>query len=184
MSGVAVSVSDVTETQQAQEALGHERELLQTVIDSIPVMITLFEPTTHGLRVNREFERVTGWTAADAGAADFMAVCFPDPAYRAMVREFMETPRPGWRDLTLTTKGQEIVETSWSIVRLSDDSRVGIGPDVTDRTRHEMEIQSAPTAAESASRAKDEFIAMLGHELRNPLSAISGAVAVLQRTRA
>jgi PAS domain S-box-containing protein len=181
VSGVAVSVSDVTETQQAQEALGHERELLQTVIDSIPVMITLYEPRTRGLRVNREFERVTGWTAADAGGADFMAACFPDPVYRAMVREFMEAPQPGWRDLTLTTKGRPAVETSWSMVRLSDDSRVGIGLDVTDRKRHEAEIQSARTAAESANRAKDEFIAMLGHELRNPLSAISGAVAVLQR---
>jgi signal transduction histidine kinase len=40
--------------------------------------------------------------------------------------------------------------------------------------------QEARAAAERASRAKDEFLAMLGHELRNPLSAISNAVAVLE----
>jgi signal transduction histidine kinase/CheY-like chemotaxis protein len=34
-------------------------------------------------------------------------------------------------------------------------------------------------AAEHANQAKDEFLAMLGHELRNPLSAISAAVTVL-----
>lgn len=184
VSGVAVSVSDVTATQRAQEALAHERELLQTVIDSIPVMITLYEPTTRALRVNREFERVTGWTAAEAGGADFMAACFPEPAYRAMVRELIDAPPPGWRDLSVTTRDGRAVETSWSLVRLSDDSRVGIGLDVTDRKRHEAEMQTARTAAEDASRAKDEFIAMLGHELRNPLSAISGAVAVLQRVGA
>lgn len=35
--------------------------------------------------------------------------------------------------------------------------------------------------AEQDNRAKDEFIAMLGHELRNPLSAIQGAVAAMAR---
>jgi CheY-like chemotaxis protein len=40
--------------------------------------------------------------------------------------------------------------------------------------------QAARAVAEAQNRAKDEFLAMLGHELRNPLSAISGAVAVME----
>ena len=38
---------------------------------------------------------------------------------------------------------------------------------------------AARAEAEAASRGKDELLAMLGHELRNPLSAIANAVAVL-----
>jgi diguanylate cyclase len=41
-------------------------------------------------------------------------------------------------------------------------------------------MQASLAQAKESSRAKDEFLAMLGHELRNPLAAISNAVYVLQ----
>lgn len=41
--------------------------------------------------------------------------------------------------------------------------------------------QQARIEAERANRAKDEFLAMLGHELRNPLGAISSATEVMTR---
>jgi signal transduction histidine kinase len=39
---------------------------------------------------------------------------------------------------------------------------------------------AARAEAESANRSKDEFLAMLGHELRNPLGAISSAAVILE----
>ncbi len=41
--------------------------------------------------------------------------------------------------------------------------------------------QQARARAEEQNAAKDEFLAMLGHELRNPLSAVASAVAILDR---
>ncbi|MDB5810943.1 MAG: chemotaxis protein methyltransferase CheR, partial [Betaproteobacteria bacterium] len=48
---------------------------------------------------------------------------------------------------------------------------------------HEREagIEREQSLLRAADRAKDEFLAMLGHELRNPLSAVSNAAVVLQR---
>ena len=40
--------------------------------------------------------------------------------------------------------------------------------------------REARAAAEAANRAKDEFLAMLGHELRNPLAAITNAATILK----
>lgn len=65
---------------------------------------------------------------------------------------------------------------------------IGISIDATEQKYAEQERAAliereklARLEAEEASRAKDEFLAMLGHELRNPLSAISSAVEVLNR---
>lgn len=43
--------------------------------------------------------------------------------------------------------------------------------------------QTARERAEKQNAAKDEFLAMLGHELRNPLSAVASAVAILDHAR-
>jgi signal transduction histidine kinase/CheY-like chemotaxis protein len=43
--------------------------------------------------------------------------------------------------------------------------------------------REARVAAENASKAKDEFLAMLGHELRNPLAAITTAAHLVERQR-
>jgi PAS domain S-box-containing protein len=51
--------------------------------------------------------------------------------------------------------------------------------DLTERVRAEDE-RAARLAAEQSSRAKDEFLAMLGHELRNPLAPIVSALQLLK----
>ena len=53
-----------------------------------------------------------------------------------------------------------------------------------ERDRVLSEAQQARAAAEQANRAKDEFLAMLGHELRNPLGAISNSTRMLEHARA
>jgi signal transduction histidine kinase len=50
----------------------------------------------------------------------------------------------------------------------------------TGRRRHLAEVQAARSVAEAQNRAKDEFLAMLGHELRNPLGAITSAIALIK----
>jgi PAS domain S-box-containing protein len=57
---------------------------------------------------------------------------------------------------------------------------VGIITDVQERREAELALAAAREAAEAASRAKDEFLALLSHELRNPLAPIVTALQLLK----
>ena len=67
-------------------------------------------------------------------------------------------------------------------LRDASGTLIGFGKvtrDLTERRRAEEET-TARKAAEQASRIKDEFLAMLGHELRNPLAPIVSAIQLLK----
>jgi signal transduction histidine kinase/CheY-like chemotaxis protein len=71
-----------------------------------------------------------------------------------------------------------IVEVG-QLARALDDAAMAIRERDREKERLLGEAQAARREAEGLNRAKDEFLAMLGHELRNPLGAISSAVYVL-----
>ncbi|MGH7421448.1 MAG: ATP-binding protein, partial [Candidatus Rokuibacteriota bacterium] len=62
-----------------------------------------------------------------------------------------------------------------ALVTLADHAAVAV-----EKAQLLAREHAARAEAESASRGKDELLAMLGHELRNPLSAIANAVHVLE----
>ena len=60
----------------------------------------------------------------------------------------------------------------------------GVAIDVTERVQAEKQLRDASDKLLEADRRKDEFIAMLAHELRNPLASIRNAVHVLRHDAA
>jgi PAS domain S-box-containing protein len=58
---------------------------------------------------------------------------------------------------------------------------VGMTQDVTERKHLEEELRQRAERLAEADRRKDEFLAMLSHELRNPLAPIANAVQVLKQ---
>ncbi len=95
----------------------------------------------------------------------------------------------GWSGTMPVLRGDSsVAEVEWRIVREAQSgARIAIATDVTERRRAEAERErllaserAARADAERSNRIKDEFLATLSHELRNPLNAILGWAAVLR----
>ncbi len=172
---------DITERTRAEAALERERELLERVFETIPVMIVMHDPATAVQRVNGEFTKVTGWTTEAANAVDLWEESYPDPKDRDEVRRVIETGSPEWRDITMTTRDGRKVDTTWANISLSDQTQIAIGLDITARKNAEIELQNLVRELEVANNAKDEFLSMVSHELRTPLTVIMGYANYLSR---
>lgn len=123
------------------------RELLQGIIDHIPVLLCIWDPQLQSFQFNKHLRDVLGWTEADA-AGDFMAKVYPDPGYRQQIVEYMRSLEGGWRDLKTTTKDGTVIDCSWANVALPGGRMVGIGIDVRQRKAAERDIAAAREQAE------------------------------------
>ncbi|WP_214020245.1 PAS domain S-box protein [Methanoculleus sp.] len=134
---------DITDRKRAERELAHGHELLQKIVDAIPVMITIYDPNLKTFRFNHALREILGWTEEGASSGDLMALCYPDPECREMVGRFMQSLEPGWRDLVLQAKDGSRVESSWANIRLSDDTQVSIGIDIRERKAAERALRES-----------------------------------------
>ncbi len=112
-----------------------------------------------------EAERPRIWTAIRAAIAD-------KQPFELEHRVLREGKDPGWvfsRAIPLLDKNGEIVE--W----------FGAASDVTERRATQEALLRQRLELERAGRQKDEFLAMLAHELRNPLAPIRNSSELLLR---
>ncbi len=151
-------VGDITDRIQAAEILQNERHLLETIFESIPVMLTIYEPYLSMLHLNKAFYEITGWTEEDVHAKGVMDLVYPNPDYRREVAEFMESLQPGFKDIKMNCKDGSVRETSWANIELADGRRVGIGIDITERKAGERERGRLLGVAEEGKRILDALL--------------------------
>jgi PAS domain S-box-containing protein len=136
---------------------------------------------------NTSAERIFGYTAAEAIGKPITIIIPPDRRSEEVevLRRINLGERVDHFETVRVRKDGSRVEISLTVSPIKDRQGRIIGAskiarDITAQKRAERELSALLTETERANRAKDEFLAMLGHELRNPLGAISNSLHVLE----
>jgi hypothetical protein len=179
---------DLTERKTAEERRRVDDQRFALLVGSVKdYAMFILDPAGNVATWNIGAERIKGYTASEIIGSHFSRF-YPEAEARSGKCEHELTVAAsegrfedeGWR---VRKDGSQF----WANVVISairDDlgNLVGyskITRDLTERKRAEQEA-AARQAAEQANRTKDEFLAMLGHELRNPLAPIVSAIQLLK----
>ncbi|WP_438482628.1 ATP-binding protein [Oleiharenicola lentus] len=103
------------------------------------------------------------------------------------------SPLPWTDNPAIQTYEQEIIAKGkitwlqWAVREIRDpDNKLSeyqaVGHDITARKTSENALHDAKEAAESANRAKGEFLAIVSHEIRTPISGVLGFADILNET--
>ncbi len=107
-------------------------------------------------------------------------------ASRAMVHEVQEEGFVRYEHLPLRSRDGRRIEVEVVATLYQEDRQPVIQcniHDITERSRLEEKTQEQARSLADLNRRKDEFLAMLSHELRNPLASILNAAHLLRLQR-
>lgn len=184
--GAAHILRNVTERARMQQALRHSEQLLRRVLDNLFAFVGVLTPDGTLIQANRSPLAAAGIDAAEVIGRKFWD-CYwwtHSPEEQARLRDAVARASDG-----------EVVRYD-ALVRMANDSRMWIdfqlaplrdddgrilylipsGTDITSRRLAETELRRADAR-------KNDFLATLAHELRNPLAPLRNGLALLSGKR-
>ena len=182
LQGVFAAARDVTERKQAERELSEKARLLDLSNDAI--IVRDFEDKISSW--NKGAENLYGWTCEEVIGKHLDTLLqteFPKPMTEILEQlhdegqfsgELVQVARNGRRVAALCRwvldRGTKSILTSYT--------------DITERRMLEESLAARASDLVRADRSKDEFLAMLAHELRNPLAPLRNAAEILQTENA
>ena len=185
--GASKIVRDVTDRKRAER----ERQNFVTVVEESTDFIGMCDTEGTPFFVNRAGLEMVGLDSIEEArrtpVAEFF---FPEDQGRIMNEFFPRILEEGHGEIDIRFRHFKTGEARWmayKVSALTDANNKAIGfatvsQDVTERKRLTDNLARLAADLSEADRRKNEFLATLAHELRNPLAPMSNMLEVLKRS--
>jgi PAS domain S-box-containing protein len=182
LAGAVGILSNITEQRRSEAARRASDEQFRALVESVRDY-AIFRTDSEGRATtwNEGVRRVLGFSEAEFIGNDIRGLFAPeDKAAGVPDREMREAARHGSAsdDRWMLRKDRTRFFASGTTSAVRDEASVLLG--FTKIMRDATESKRSEDALKIADRRKDEFLAMLGHELRNPLAPIRNALFLMR----
>ena len=184
---IFVQGSDVTDHQAALDALSQGEARFRTIANLVPQMIWSTLPDGFHDYYNQRWYDYTGVPEGSTDGEAWNGMFHPDDQDRAWARwrHSLATGEPYEIEYRLRDRNGDyqwvlgralpVRDASGAIVRW-----MGNCTEIHELKRVQQALEESQAALQATDRQKDQFLAMLAHELRNPLAPIATAAHLLK----
>lgn len=186
---VAILFTDITDRKRAAQALEDSEVRYRRIFESAQDGILILDVERARItEANPYMVQMLGYSGDELLGKQLGQIGLLRDAgeSRVMMQQLRENGFVRYEHLPLQTKQGHQVEVE-VVATLYHENRKQVVQcnihDITDRSRLEQKTQEQAQSLADLNRRKDEFLAMLSHELRNPLASIRNAAHLLQMQR-
>ena len=186
----ATLIENITQRKRTEKALYENKDNLTQVIESAETAIFSLDTAYNIVIANNIFSNhVFAQTGISITAGYNLKNILPEK-YRIMLEDLQQRALSGeyvHTDYHVTEGkgGDTYLEVSASPVKVESEAIRGVVyfiSDISKRKAAEQDLMKAKEAAETAATAKTSFLAMMSHEIRNPLNGVIGMAELLSNT--
>jgi two-component system CheB/CheR fusion protein len=198
IAGVVITFVDMSERKKVEEALRTVEDRFRLVTEGAPdFAMLLTDPRGRIVTWNVGAERLLGWSAEEAIGKSAAMIYPPETATQQFQREMEHAAQYGraadeswhvrksgsrlWGSGVLTAVRDEAGELTGFVKVMRDETARKQAE--TERADSLEREKAARLEAENATRLKDQFLAMLSHELRTPIASILVWAKMLREKR-